>query len=188
MAETQDRLTQIRARLSAATPGPWRTVAIPADESELATPGGEAVEHVDLFYESVPLQPVVGQHKPELGQNVFSADMSKRQQENVACLVHVNENDPDVQFIAHAPEDVGYLLHLLTHAQQEREKLRRALETIYGDPEIRLSGMREVAHRALEETDGALGGVSRALPEPTDRSTQAERASLRMLRRLRRYP
>lgn len=123
MSPAEKRVSEIRARLKAATPGPWRTVAILAEESELAIPHdanhtgphicGERVEHVDLFREYVDVVVVPGQHRPELGQNVLTVDMSKPRQENVACLVHVNEDEPNVALIKHAPEDIRFLLELL---------------------------------------------------------------------------
>jgi hypothetical protein len=127
---TDPTLEEIKARAEAATPGPWKVIAIPAAESELATPGGENVEHVDLFRECIPMIPAEG-HRPAEGINVFSADMASAAAENIACLVNVAYGEPDVEFIAHARTDVPYLLERIERAERERDRgAQVALEEI----------------------------------------------------------
>lgn len=175
-------LPAIEARLKAATPGPWRTVAIPADESELAVAHhedheghrlcGEAVEHVDLFREYVPLVPVAGQHRPAEGINVFSADMAKPQQENVACLVHVTESDPNVVFIREAPSDVAGLLAACRALREALQHLTESCEQVaWTRTDRTAAGVREEPYWSFVPTDAVMRAMG-VLAQTQDPGTQ----------------
>src|SRR5690606_38007039 len=117
MTDTNDRLTEIRARLDAATPAPWTRFARNA-----------AAPDEDDWY---------------LGHDVHGPPRAQRGQiERVA----------DAELIAHAPDDLAFLLSLVDQLQGQLDAVR-AIRLADGD----WSGSYRMGYRAaLRDVRGVL--------------------------------
>lgn len=143
--QAMSRLDQIRDRLQHATWGQWKTVAIPEAESELATPTGEPVPHVDLYVERLRVE--VQRNEP--GTFVGYVDCAgKPDAENVACIVGATE--ADVALLRDAPSDLRYLLACV-------EALREVVQL------SKTELLRARQFQMLSECAGALNHIDAAL-------------------------
>jgi hypothetical protein len=108
---TDDRLAEIRARAEAATPGPWTAEFVFA-EDERDRPDLEHYwdDHSEWAYNAEPFR-IEGPMVVENGE--FSA-----------------LSGPDADFIAHAREDVPYLLERVEALEKVAQEAREVAETI----------------------------------------------------------
>jgi hypothetical protein len=142
-----DALRDLAERLlAAASPGPWLTVPIIADESELATRGGEGIPHDDIYRETIPLEVT----DSTLGRLVASADCSKRENVNVCCVVDATA--ADLALITQSPTLIRDLLAALLAAREERDRIEGERDRQYEENVARIAAQAQ----AENERDAAL--------------------------------
>ncbi len=120
MKNSSNRLLEIRARLEAATPGPWRAVRIGLDDDGTA----ESVREVELEEGEEQSYAVVRSTAPR-GQVAITDDEEGK------------TTAPTAEFIANAPADVAWLIEQLDNmrtwalkSDEANDELRAEVETL----------------------------------------------------------
>lgn len=137
---TPERIAEIRRRVDAATPGPWRWADWMTTFGEVERPDSENWRY---------LEACEGGDDPR---------MRERDSEPALILVAEDplERKPDAMFIAHARQDVPDLLDALaatearaTAAEQDRDRLHACWQTTLKDGQRNLEGRQHWHQRAI---------------------------------------
>ena len=119
------RLDDIQARLQTATPGPWVSVA---------------ATHEDEYYARFV----------EIGP---SSDEEWADGVDAKVLAFATESNADAEFIAHCPDDVGWLLDRVTQLETELDWIAFNAESWHGDNAAKGRSLRKIASVARAALD-----------------------------------